>query len=203
MTTIDTGTVRARNEDGTIWWTGGGCWTTDPREAVLVLRSAFDAAQATFKQQRANDCPDNGFFGPYQCTFLPKPVQPFHAGVHEALLDAGYAYTRRPCTFEDDGDAESGPHLTGGPEHDQYEAPEQVAEQVMGTTLHSPVHTVYALPGGELDLVKYEPMPEWWHHGDEAAYGRGPQPSVDDLDPEEQQELTDAAAARANNGGDL
>jgi hypothetical protein len=178
--TIDTGYVRARNEDGTIWWMGGGFWAGERRQAVLVLRSTFDAAAALFAEQRKDDCPDNGFFGPYRTTFIPNPVEPHHALLHETLVEAGYSYTREPCTFEDDGDAESGPHLTGGPEFDQYESPVMVEELVMETLIKSPEHTVYVLPSGEVDLIKYEPNDDWWGHGDDGPYGCGPQPSKDD-----------------------
>jgi hypothetical protein len=33
-----------------------------------------------------------------------------------------YVRTHYPESFEDDGDAESGPHLTGGPAYDEYES---------------------------------------------------------------------------------
>ena len=46
-----------------------------------------------------------------------EPLDP----VADAFLTSiGYVRTPHPCSFEDDGDAESGPHLTGVPEYDEY-----------------------------------------------------------------------------------
>jgi hypothetical protein len=52
-------------------------------------------------------------------SFTPAPFNP---DAHAHLIALGYRHTQFPCTFEDDGDAESGPHLTGGPAFDEYES---------------------------------------------------------------------------------
>ena len=135
MTTIDTGYVRAANADGMMYWMGGGCWTGERSQAILLLRSDYAKALPLFAEQRERV----GEEGPHSPAFIEKVVEPFHPLVHETLVEAGYSYTREPCTFEDDGDAESGPHLVGGPEFDQYEGP---------------LHYVAVLPGGECHFEK-------------------------------------------------
>lgn len=49
---------------------------------------------------------------------------PDDLAAHVFLLGAGYKWTRHPNSFEDDGDAESGPHLAGGPAYDEYASPD-------------------------------------------------------------------------------
>lgn len=50
---------------------------------------------------------------------------PFNADIHAALLAEGFAFTPHEADFEDDGDGESGPHLTGGPAWDEYESDDE------------------------------------------------------------------------------
>ena len=42
---------------------------------------------------------------------------------HHHLLELGYVHTHNEADWEDDGDAESGPHLSGGPAYDEYYVP--------------------------------------------------------------------------------
>ncbi len=62
--------------------------------------------------------------------------KPYNLALHEHLMSLGYEYQRFACTFEDAGDAENGPHLTGGPAYDMYS---------------SPTEFIYATEGGVLD----------------------------------------------------
>lgn len=50
--------------------------------------------------------------------------QPENLAAHEFFTNNGWQYTFCPNDFEDDGDAESGPHLTGNPDADLYEHPD-------------------------------------------------------------------------------
>jgi hypothetical protein len=47
---------------------------------------------------------------------------PINPELHHLLVNNGFRYEFVPDSFEDDGDAESGPHLTGGPSYDLYES---------------------------------------------------------------------------------
>lgn len=75
MTTITTtsrtlGLATMRNEDGTHWWDGSG-WTTSRRHARALTEDRFRELRAQAVASRANDCPDNGFFGAYNVRFTP------------------------------------------------------------------------------------------------------------------------------------
>lgn len=39
---------------------------------------------------------------------------------HDLLIAHGYEHTFHPCTFEDCGDPENGPELSGDPEYHEY-----------------------------------------------------------------------------------
>jgi hypothetical protein len=45
---------------------------------------------------------------------------PFTERSAAALIMAGYTLTQHPATWEDAGDAENGPKLTGGPAFDEW-----------------------------------------------------------------------------------
>lgn len=45
---------------------------------------------------------------------------PFNPEVHDNLLPLGFTWTQYEADWYDDGDAESGPHLAGGPGFDEY-----------------------------------------------------------------------------------
>lgn len=51
---------------------------------------------------------------------LKKKLLPFNPAAHDHLIAAGYKWEQYACSLEDDGDAENGPHLVGGPAHDMY-----------------------------------------------------------------------------------
>lgn len=53
------------------------------------------------------------------------PHVPFNLALHDHMMTLGYEWTRIPDSWEDDGDGESGPHLTGGPACDQYAGPDE------------------------------------------------------------------------------
>jgi hypothetical protein len=44
----------------------------------------------------------------------------YNPGIHPHLLDLGFEYQHVPEDWHDEGDAESGPHLVGGPAYDFY-----------------------------------------------------------------------------------
>jgi hypothetical protein len=46
---------------------------------------------------------------------------PFNLALHEHLLALGFVYQRVEADWIDDGDAESGPHLSGHDAFDEYE----------------------------------------------------------------------------------
>lgn len=45
---------------------------------------------------------------------------PFNPALHAFLTDAGFGYSHHEASWEDVGDAENGPELTGGPAFDEY-----------------------------------------------------------------------------------
>lgn len=45
---------------------------------------------------------------------------PFNPEVHDNLLTLGFTHAQYEADWHDDGDAESGPHLAGGPGWDEY-----------------------------------------------------------------------------------
>ena len=47
---------------------------------------------------------------------------PFNPAAHDFFVGAGYVVTHYESDFEDVGDAESGPKLSGGPAFDEYAA---------------------------------------------------------------------------------
>lgn len=62
---------------------------------------------------------------------------PFNPDIHAALLVEGFTLTQHEDDFEDDGDAESGPHLTGGPAWDEYQsADEMIVVDHHGAVVH-------------------------------------------------------------------
>jgi hypothetical protein len=74
-------------------WTGTSWQSDEEKEMIIAMQ---------------------GMIGP--------PPPPFNRGTHDQLVALGYVRTHYPESFEDDGDAESGPHLTGGPAYDEYES---------------------------------------------------------------------------------
>lgn len=44
----------------------------------------------------------------------------YNVGIHQHLLDLGFEYAHMPEDWHDEGDAESGPYLVGGPAYDLY-----------------------------------------------------------------------------------
>ena len=44
----------------------------------------------------------------------------FNPGIHEHLLAQGYEYHHNPADWQDVGDCENGPELSGGPAWDCY-----------------------------------------------------------------------------------
>jgi hypothetical protein len=44
----------------------------------------------------------------------------YNPGIHLHLLDLGFEYAHMPEDWHDEGDAESGPYLVGGPAYDLY-----------------------------------------------------------------------------------
>lgn len=48
------------------------------------------------------------------------PFRPFNLALHEHLIAQGYSWEQCPASWHDDGDAESGPSLGGGPAYDRY-----------------------------------------------------------------------------------
>ena len=68
------GYVTMRNEDGTQYAAiacGGIQWVERKRDASLISSQVFAIMEASQKDTRTNDCPDNGFFGVYQLQFHP------------------------------------------------------------------------------------------------------------------------------------
>jgi hypothetical protein len=57
--------------------------------------------------------------------FEPKDPGAYNAAVDAQLVEMGYKRTWHPDSFEDTGDGESGPHLTGGPAFDEYESADE------------------------------------------------------------------------------
>jgi hypothetical protein len=69
--------------------------------------------------------------------FRASEFYPFNAAAHEALLAAGYKHERVEASWEDDGDAENGPHLSGGPAYDEYkDADSRVVVQEEGKAFY-------------------------------------------------------------------
>ena len=48
-------------------------------------------------------------------------MTPFNLALHEHLMVNGCTHERVDADWEDDGDGENGPHLTGHPDFDVYE----------------------------------------------------------------------------------
>lgn len=71
----------------------------------------------------------------------------FNEAAHEHLLAHGYTYERMAATWEEDGDAESGPHVSGGPEFDQYTGADEY---------------VFIAPSGLADHEKRDAAHEAW-----------------------------------------
>ena len=62
---------------------------------------------------------------------------PFNQDIHDNLVAMGYVPTLYECTFEDVGDAENGPELTGDPAFDEYKGPaEYVIVDESGHVVH-------------------------------------------------------------------
>jgi hypothetical protein len=69
--------------------------------------------------------------------YEPKDPGAYNADLDAHLTELGYKRTWHPDSFEDDGDGESGPHLTGGPAFDEYEdATERVIIDEKGHAVH-------------------------------------------------------------------
>lgn len=70
--------------------------------------------------QSCGKCDDriSCFIDSTRCFMKPKTI--LNHAAHEALTIAGYDYTHFDCTFEDIGDPENGPELTGHPSFDLY-----------------------------------------------------------------------------------
>jgi hypothetical protein len=51
--------------------------------------------------------------------------EPFNVAVHDQLTVLGYELTQHREDYWDDGDAESGPSLNGGPAYDEYCGPDE------------------------------------------------------------------------------
>lgn len=67
------------------------------------------------------DC-DPGERVSWLMAFLEFEQQPpFNLALHECLMRLGYSYQRVAADWEDDGDAENGPHLSGHDAFDEYE----------------------------------------------------------------------------------
>jgi hypothetical protein len=47
---------------------------------------------------------------------------PFNPAAHDHLLALGFTHERYEASWEDLGDAENGPQLSGGPAYDEYQA---------------------------------------------------------------------------------
>lgn len=54
------------------------------------------------------------------------PATPFNLALHEHLTALGYSWVQHEETWEDVGDAENGPELTGGPAFDEYTGPDEI-----------------------------------------------------------------------------
>jgi len=52
-------------------------------------------------------------------------TQPFNPALDAHLIALGYVRTRHEDSWEDDGNAESGPHLIDGPAYDEYVGPDE------------------------------------------------------------------------------
>lgn len=68
------GYISMRNQDGTQWALlvdGVLCWG-DYDERQAFPKEIFDQIEAGVEASRANDCPDNGFFGIYNLKFKEK-----------------------------------------------------------------------------------------------------------------------------------
>ena len=52
-----------------------------------------------------------------ECSTWPEP---FNAGAHQSLLEQGFIFAYHEESWEDTGDAENGPQLTGGPAYNEY-----------------------------------------------------------------------------------
>jgi len=74
-------------------------------------------------------------------------MTPFNLALHEHLTSLGYQRTRQDATWEDDGDAESGPHLIGGPAYDEYSSADEY---------------VFASENGTLDRMPRDQHLENW-----------------------------------------
>ena len=44
----------------------------------------------------------------------------YNSGIHPHLLEMGFEYQHVPADWHDEGDAENGPYLVGGPAYDFY-----------------------------------------------------------------------------------
>jgi hypothetical protein len=55
---------------------------------------------------------------------MTTPTAPFNPTAHDFLIGLGFEVTRVDASWEDSGDAENGPRLTGGPAFDEYTHPD-------------------------------------------------------------------------------
>lgn len=76
---------------------------------------------------------------------------PFNAGIHGHLLDLGYCHVRHEADWYDDGDAESGPSLAGGPAWDEYSNGDEYLAVEENGTVHGPIPDYPEPPEGWLD----------------------------------------------------
>jgi hypothetical protein len=83
----------------------------------------------------------------------PEP-EPFNLALHDYLLTLGATHEHVAEDWEDDGDAESGPHLTGHPAFDLYTLDDvEYVVTADGTVERQPASPPFDTQGIECDAV--------------------------------------------------
>ncbi len=93
-----------------------------PGLIVQLLDRVDECVLATENGISIEHALEGGFNGPLWVQ-MRDAVRPFNRALHEHLLALGYTWSRADESWEDHGDAEHGPELSGGPAFDRYTGP--------------------------------------------------------------------------------
>jgi hypothetical protein len=103
-------------------------------DAEIVLMHLTHNTAHPFATWQRNIVDEDTYWGHYFATYAEaeedfkdravrlhgKVRKPFNLNAHANMVAEGFMYVQHEADFEDDGDAESGPHLVGGPAWDEY-----------------------------------------------------------------------------------
>jgi hypothetical protein len=117
--------VRGRSADGTMYWSGAALdsewWSSSPYEAKPMMAEQAEQEFERLRSRPVKDDPDEHVYVKGVDSWKPQPG-PYNEQAHAHLIELGYVRTWHEDSFEDGGDAENGPDLTGGPAFDEYKS---------------------------------------------------------------------------------